>query len=219
LLEGWGWFYLVKFIRKKVFGIGITAGVIIGAIFLAQRFNIGGKIAEGFGGLGAFLPNIAKTFVSGFAEETGGLGEEAVKVSENFQRALAGGLLFSEQEQFGGGGFVGGTVTEQTLSTIPGGDKFPTFLKNAFAAFDPGLSNKNIRSTTKKPDPENVFNVAKAFTPIAQQSRIQKQEIQKPTTGITSSAFGGFSSATGQESALQKAIAKSRQLNPQFFNV
>jgi len=205
---------LVKFIRKKAISLGLTAGLIIGAIFLAQRFNVGGRIAEGFGGLGAFLPNIAKTFVSGFAEGTGGLGEEAVKVSENFQRALAGGLLFSEQKQFGGGGFVGGTATPETLTTIPGGGPFPTFLKNAFSAFDPGLSTKNQRSTKKVPDPENIFNVAKAFTPAVQQRRVAFEG-----GTIERTQFGGFGSSQEQEKQLQIAIAKSRQLNPQFFNI
>jgi len=159
-------------------------------------------------------------FVNGLHDMVNmGLGEELVKISENFQRALGGGLLLSEQELTGGGGFVGGTLTEQTLSTIPG-EKFPAFLKNAFSAFDPGVSNKNKRSTTKKPDPENIFNVAKAFTPQTQLRRISQQQKTAALIGKSSgTAFGGFESAIKQESALQIAIAKSRQLNPQFFKI
>jgi len=200
---------LVKFIRNKAVSIGLTAGVLIGAIFLAQRFNVGGKIAEGFGGLGAFFPNLAKSFASGAAGGAGGLGEELVKISENFQRALGGGLLLSEQTITGGGGFVGGTANE-TLLTTQVGQQFPTFLKNAFTAFEPAASTKNKRSTTKIPDPENVFNVAKAFNPGAQAKRVSLQ---------AGTSFGGFGSAQEQEKNLQTEIAKSRQLFPQFFNI
>jgi len=217
LLELWGWFYLVspgKFVRKKAISLGVTGAVIVGVILLAQRFGIGGRLVEGFGGLGKLVTEGPLKFIEEFAKGAGQIGTESVKISENFQRALGGGLLASEQELFGGGGFVGGTITEQAVST-QAGEKFPTFLKNAFAAFDPGLSTKNKRSTTKKPDPENVFNVAKAFAPAVQAKRISLQITANPKT----TAFGGFAGVVEQESALQKAIAKSRQLNPQFFNI
>jgi len=210
---------LVKFIRKRVIGIGITLAVIGGGVLLLSRFDIGSKLTGAAGGAGSFLPNVAKAFTSQFAVGAGELGTEVSKISENFQRSILGGLLGSELEQFGGGGFAGGTVTEQTVTTQPG-QSFPEFLKNAFNVFKPVPIDRATQ--VKASNTGSVFNVASAFTRTAQQSRILQAEATaaKVAAGTTgSSAFGGFDSALAQEAELQKQIALSREKFPEFFKV
>jgi len=193
-------------IKKTAIKILITGGVLVAVILIAKKFNIGTKVIGGFGDLAGVITGGPLQFLKSFAEGAGEIGEEAVKVSENFQRALSGGLLASEQELFGGGGFVGGTRTEQTLRTIPGGNKFPSFLENAFTAFQPDL----LRIPTR-PKASQIFNISSAFTPQAQDFRLSGGNV----TAIRTS----FANRLDQEAALQKAIAQSRQRFPEFFKV
>jgi len=150
-------------------------------------------------------------FIKVFAEGAGQIGQEAVRVSENFQRSLAGGLLLSEQEIFGGGGFAGGTITEQTVITQPGA-RLPEFFQEALRVFEP----QPVPTTIDRPSGTSVFDIAAGFTRRAQERRITQANIQAEQGGGT---FGGFGTALGQEAALQKAIAESRARFPQFFKV
>lgn len=201
-------------VRKRVISTGVTLGLIGVGLFLLSRFNVGDRLIESAGGAGAFFPNIFRSFIGGGAEATGGLQEQAVKIGENLQRALGGGLLLSEQEALGGGGFPGGTVTEENVITPPGGD-LPNFLQNAFKAFKPKIPDTNERP------PSRIFNVQTAFTPQAQTRRIVTQESinAEESNQRLSQPFGGFGSAIQQESALQREIAKTRANFPQFFKV
>lgn len=192
-------------VRGTAVRLLITGGVIVGVIIIAQRFGIGGRIIEGFGGLAGTLTQAPLEFIKVFAEGAGQIGTEAVKISENFQRAVAGGLLLSEQEIFGGGGFPGGTITEQTLTTQPG-QTLPEFLRSAFTVFTPQPSP----TTPDRPAGSSIFDVVTGFTRQAQEARISQASI---------SGFGGFGSALEQEAALQKAIAESREKFSQFFKV
>jgi len=196
-------------VRKRAISLGITLAVIVGGIFLLQRFNVGGKLTDAAGGLGSFFPSLGQSFAQQFAVGASDFGNELKKIGENFQRSLGGGLLASEQTIFGGGGFPGGTVTEQTLTT-QAGKIFPDFLSNAFAAFKP------VEDAARRRVPESIFDVSKAFTPTAQTERITTVTTRPESF---SSAFGGFGTSQAQESALQKAIAQTRQLFPQFFKV
>jgi len=198
-------------IRKRATGLLITGGVIVGIILLAQRFGIGGRIIGGFGDLAGVLTEGPLKFIEVFAEGAGKIGEEAVKISENFQRSLSGGLLASEQTLFGGGGFVGGTITEETITTQPG-QKFPEFLSSAFKAFAPQPGP----TTPDRPAGKSIFDVARAFTRQAQERRLAF------TSGVQvgkTTAFGGLGNVLSQEAALQKAIAESRERFSQFFKV
>jgi len=203
---------LVKKARGTAIKILITGGVIVGVILIAQRFGVGTRIIGGFSDLAGVLTQGPLGFIKVFAQGAGQIGAEAVKISENFQRALSGGLLASEQELFGGGGFAGGTITEQTVTTQPG-QVFPEFLSSAFQIFAPQPGP----TTPDKPAGQSIFDVARAFTRQAQETRIQNvfQAIQIPGT----TAFGGFGGAFEQEAALQKAIAEARERFSQFFKV
>jgi len=204
-------------VRKRAISLLITGGVIVGVILIAQRFGIGGRIVEGFGGLAGTLTQGPLEFIKVFAQGAGQIGTEAVKISENFQRALAGGLLLSEQELFGGGGFPGGTITEQTLTTQPG-QVLPEFLRNALQIFAP----QPQPTTPDRPAGQSIFDITSAFTRVAQERRVQLQLGTAPViSGVTQGGtlFGGFGGAIGQESALQKAIAESRESFSQFFKV
>ena len=203
---------VVKRVRGIAIKILITGGIIVGVILLAQRFGVGGRIIGGFGDLAGVLTQGPLKFIEVFAQGAGQIGTEAVKISENFQRALAGGLLLSEQEIFGGGGFPGGTITEQTLTTQPG-QIFPEFLRSAFQAFAP----QPTPTTPDRPAGQSIFDVATAFTRRAQERRIAGVTAAATQPGGT--AFGGFGGALEQESALQKAIAESRQRFSEFFKV
>lgn len=198
-------------VRKTAVKILITGGVIVGVILIAQRFGIGGRIIGGFGDLAGVLTEGPLQFIKVFAEGAGKIGEEAVKVSENFQRSLSGGLLLSEQELFGGGGFVGGTITLQRLTTQPG-QTLPAFLQSAFKAFP----TQPQPTTSDSPAGSSIFDIASQFTRQAQEFRLSGGNV---TSVGGTSAFGGFGTPIAQESALQKALAKSRQLFPQFFKV
>ncbi len=46
---------MAKRVRKATISLGLTAGLILGGIFLAKRFGVGGRIIEGFGGLGSTI--------------------------------------------------------------------------------------------------------------------------------------------------------------------
>ncbi|MEE9215745.1 MAG: hypothetical protein V3U54_13400 [Thermodesulfobacteriota bacterium] len=199
-------------VRKRAINLLITGGVIVGVILIAQRFGIGGRIVEGFGGLAGTLTQGPLEFIRVFAEGAGQIGTEAIRISENFQRALAGGLLLSEQEIFGGGGFPGGTITEQTVTTQPG-QVFPEFLRSAFQVFAP----QPTPTTPDRPAGQSIFDVARAFTRQAQESRIALVTTAAGLPGTT--AFGGFGGALEQEAALQKAIAEARERFSQFFKV
>lgn len=199
-------------VRKRVISLLITGGLIVGVILIAQRFGIGGRIVEGFGGLAGTLTQGPLEFLKVFAEGAGQIGTEAVRISENFQRSLAGGLLLSEQEIFGGGGFPGGTITEQTVTTQPG-QVFPEFLRSAFQVFAPQPGP----TTPDRPAGQSIFDVARAFTRQAQESRISLVTAAAALPGTTS--FGGFGGAIEQEAALQKTIAEARERFSQFFKV
>jgi len=198
---------ITKPIRNTAIKVLITGGVIVGVILVAQRFGIGGRVIEGLGGLGGVLTQGPLEFLKVFAAGAGQIGEEAVKISENFQRALSGGLLASEQTLFGGGGFVGGTVTPETILTIPGGDPLPQFLREAFTAFTPQPSP----TTPDRPAGQSILDVAGAFTRRAQEFRL---------------AGGGLTQISGsqltpleRETALQLAVAKSREQFSEFFKL
>ena len=200
-------------VRKRVISLLITGGVIVGVILIAQRFGVGGRIIGGFGDLAGVLTQGPLKFIEVFAQGAGQIGTEAVKISENFQRALAGGLLLSEQELFGGGGFPGGTITEQTLTTQPG-QIFPEFLRSAFQVFTP----QPTPTTLDRPAGQSIFDVAAAFTRQAQERRIAGVTTAAEL-GTGGTAFGGFAGAIEQEAALQKAIAEARERFSQFFKV
>jgi len=192
-------------VRGRAVQLLITGGVIVGVILVAQRFGVGTRIIGGFGDLAGVITQGPLKFLEVFAQGAGSIGEEAVRISENFQRALSGGLLASEQELFGGGGFAGGTITPETLTTQPG-QALPRFLSEAFRVFTP----QPVPTTVDRPAGTSIFDVATAFTRQAQEARIATADI---------SGFGGFTSAQEQEAALQKAIAESRQRFSQFFKV
>lgn len=199
-------------VRGTAIKILITGGVIVGVILIAQRFGVGGRIIGGFGDLAGVITQGPLEFIKVFAAGAGQIGTEAVKISENFQRSLAGGLLLSEQEIFGGGGFPGGTVTEQTLTTQPG-QVFPEFLTSAFQVFAP----QPTPTTPDRPAGQSIFDVATAFTRRAQEVRLANVTAAARLPGTT--AFGGFGGAFEQEAALQKAIAEARERFSQFFKV
>ena len=203
-------------IRKRVINLLITGGIIVGVILIAQRFSVGGRIVEGFGGLAGTITQGPLEFIKIFAEGAGQIGTEAVKISENFQRALAGGLLLSEQEIFGGGGFPGGTITEQTVTTQPG-QALPEFLRSALQVFTPAQPRPG---TPDRPAGQSVFDIASGFSRVAQERRVALQlGAGVSLRGVTQrgSEFGLFSGAVEQESALQKAIAESMERFAQFF--
>jgi len=193
-------------VKKTTVKLLITGGVIVGVILVAQKFGVGGRIIGGFGDLAGVFTEGPLQFLKVFAEGAGKIGEEAIKISENFQRSLSGGLLASEQELFGGGGFVGGTITEERLTTQIG-QTIPTFLQSAFRAFSPQPGP----TTPDRPAGSSIFDVASKFTRQAQEFRL--------SGGNVTPISGGFSSPIDAEAALQKAIAESRQLFPQFFKV
>jgi len=195
---------MVKFVRNTAIKILITGGVIVGVILIAQRFGIGGRIVGGFGDLAGVLTEGPLQFIKVFAEGAGQIGQEAVRVSENFQRSIAGGLLGSELEAFGGGGFPGGTITEQTVTTQPGA-RLPEFLEQALTVFQP----QPRPTTPDRPAGQSVFDIASAFTRTAQEFRVG---------GGGGSVFTDLNPLQ-RESALQKAIAESREKFPQFFKV
>jgi len=198
---------VVKRIRNTAIKILITGGVIVGVVLIAQRFGIGGKIIGGFGDLAGVVTQGPLEFIKVFAEGAGQIGTEAVKISENFQRSLSGGLLASEQTLFGGGGFVGGTVTEASILTQPG-FQLPDFLKSALEAFTPSRTPDRVAGQT-------VFDISSAFTRQAQEFRLAGGGL----IATPGSEFGGFDTGIQQETALQIALAKSRQLFPEFFKV
>jgi len=198
-------------VRGTAVKILITGGVIVGVILIAQRFGIGGRIIGGFGDLAGVLTQGPLKFIEIFAQGAGQLGAEAIKISENFQRSLAGGLLLSEQELVGGGGFPGGTITEQTVTTQPG-QALPQFLQSALTVFQPRPG------TPDRPAGQSVFDIARGFTRSVQEGRITA--VTQAAEGLGrqgGTAFGGFGGAVSQEAALQKAIAESRERFSQFF--
>ena len=199
-------------VRKRVINLLITGGVIIGVILIAQRFGVGGRIIGGFGDLAGVLTQGPLKFIEVFAAGAGQIGTEATKIAENFQRALSGGLLLSEQEIFGGGGFPGATITEQTVTTQPG-QVFPEFLREAFQVFTP----QPQPTTPDRPAGQSVFDVARAFTRRAQETRIARVTTAAGLPGTT--PFGGFGGPLQQEAALQKAIAEARERFSQFFRI
>ena len=188
-----------------------------GAVFLLSRFNVGERLAGAAGGAGGFFPDVAKAFTSSFAEGAGELGSQLRQIGENFQRQFSGGLLLSEQEIFGGGGFPGGTVAPETLLTQPG-QQLPSFLQDAFRFFEPRPQERSVRKKAQLRS--SVFAVKSAFNPFAQQRRIQltQRRAQNVRSGkLSGDIFGGFDTAQKQEAALQKQIALSRQQFPEFF--
>lgn len=195
-------------VRKFAIGSGVTIGVILLLLAASKRFDIGGKLTSAAGGAGSFFPGLVEAFGSSFAEGAGSLGDEFRKIGENFQRSLGGGLLFSEQEALGGGGFPGGTVTERTVTRQPG-QKIPTFLDNALKAFEPDLTQarENVRN---RPLPSQVLSLPSVFKSQSTANRERTFIEQNPS---------GFGSFTEAEAALQKAIAESRQKFPQFFKL
>jgi len=209
---------MVSFIRKRVFGVGITIAVILGAVVVASRFDIGGRLIGAAGGAGSTIPNILSAFTGSFAEGVSGLGANLASIGENFQRAISGGLLFSEQEAFGGAGVAGGTLTEQTLTTQAGAD-IPQFLSSLFQA-KPSATPSSARVSSAQRS-GSVLSVRSVFTPEAQTRRISFSERNAAEleagrdTGTT--AFGGFSSSFEQEAELQRQLAESRRLFPEFF--
>jgi len=192
-------------VRGTAVKILITGGVIVGVILVAQRFGVGGRIVGGFGDLAGVLTQGPLEFLKVFAEGAGQIGKEAVAISENFQRSLSGGLLGSEQELFGGGGFVGGTITEETVFTNPG-QRLPEFLSSALKAFTP----QRTPTTPDRPAGKSILDVASAFTRQAQETRLASR-----SQLVTSSTLGPVE----REAALQKLLAETRERFPQFFKV
>jgi len=193
-------------VRKRIFGAGITIGLLFVGLFALSRLNIGGKLLEGAKGAGGFIPDLLGSFGEGFAEK-------GTDLAEGLQRGLTGGLLFSEQKQFGGGGFVGGTVTSESIRTQPG-QELPTFFTQALAAF------KESQSPLSTKVGQSQLKLVNLFTPQVQDQRISNQIrlaelIQAKQHGGT--AFGGFDSAEKQETQLQLAIAEARAKFPGFF--
>ena len=192
-------------VKKKAGGLLLTGAFLVGVILVAKHFKLGGKITEGFGALGSTLTDAPLEFIKAVAEGAGQIGQESVKISENFQRSLGGGLLASEQKLFGGAGFAGGTINTDTILTRPGQD-LPTLLRNALDVFG---SNNSFGSDTSRASSKlgtSIFDIRRAFTPAAQERRI---------SGFQESS--GFSSAQEQETALQIAIAESRAKFGEFF--
>ena len=196
---------MVKRVRNAAIKLLITGGVIIGVIYVAKRFGIGGQITEGFGALGSTLTDAPLALIKSIAEGSGQIGAETIKISENFQRALGGGLLGSEQKLFGGGGFVGGTINESTILTRPG-ESLPDFLRNALNVFGSNNSFGNDPSRASSKLGSSVFDIRRAFDTFTQQRRLE---------GFQESS--GFNSAIEQETALQLAIAESRAKFGEFF--
>ena len=89
-------------VRKRIAGIGITVGIIIAAIFIAKKLNLGDQIIEGFGGFGSTIGQailaIPQGIIAGGAQGVGDLSLEAIRISEEFQRFVNQGRLFSEPQ-------------------------------------------------------------------------------------------------------------------------
>lgn len=117
-------------VRRKIAGIGITVGIIIAAIFIAKKFNLGGQIIEGFGGFGETIGQsilaIPRGIISGGAAGAGGLAIEAINISEAFQKFVNQGKLFSEPQS-----------TSLILPKAEGAISFPQFdITDLFSEFE-----------------------------------------------------------------------------------
>ena len=177
-------------VRKRIAGIGITVGIIIAAIFIAKKFNLGQQIIEGFGGFGSTIGQsflaIPQGIISGGAQGVGDLSLEAIKISEAFQRFVNMGKLFSDETDL------------DTSFTFPGAEGAISSL-DISQFFSPEAIQQRLRLTTKQATPV-IDTSGEIFI-----------------RGGT--AFGGFTSAIDQETALQKSIRESAEKFPQFFTV
>jgi len=193
------------FVGGKIGTVAIVAGLIIGAALLSKKFDVGNTITDslrGFGsGVGQSITAPFQGIVEGLTAGGEGLGNSALDLSEGLQKSISSTL---------GGGF---NVFSNFGQGSGGGSVTPAF-----------VPSRNTGS--------NVLDIGKFFSTDAIENRINNaigantpQGIRTTgTSGITGTlrdlspgGFGGFGSAVNQETALQKAIAESREANPQFF--
>jgi len=220
---------LVKFVRGKVLSLGLTAGLIIAAILVARRFNLGEQIIGGFGGLGETIGKsfaaIPQGIVTGGAAGIGATAEAAVKASEDFQRFVNMGRLFSEQAPKTDvqGDFVDGFSLSKLLNTI---ERTPQEIVA-------GIAPQDVRSGavfTSLKELLQQSGVTADPTSVGIQPRGQVLDLKGILSNISSrittsqaqastqvNPFGGFTSAIEQEAALQATLARNQALFPQFF--
>jgi len=95
----------IAFVGKNVAKIAIAGGIILGAVYLARRYNVGSSIVSGLRGFGESVgQSVTAPFqglLSGLTTGGQGLGEQAQALSEGFQRSVSsvfgGGFnVFSE---------------------------------------------------------------------------------------------------------------------------
>jgi len=218
---------LVKFVRGKVLSAGLTVGVILVAIFLARKFNLGEQIVGGFGGIGETIGSsfaaIPRGIIAGGGAGFGGLGEEFIKQSEDFQRFVNGGRLFSEQAPKTDvqGDFVGGKSLKELLTII---ERNPIQLLEGIKQeqVTQGLVFTNLKELFAQSGvgPANTKTVANPFDLskfIQNASTRITASRARAASGSGSTTFGGFSSAVQQEAGLQATLARNQALFPGFF--
>ena len=224
---------MVKFVRGKIKSVGITVGVILLAVFIAQRFNLGGRIIESFKGVGGTvgesITGIFQGLLDGLIKGGQGLGESAVDLSEGFQQSvcettgLCKKVFFEPDSQ---GTFVEGGSVKEFLTRI---ERNPQEIVGGVSRIDVEKGNifKEITEilqqagTTSRPESRNIqprrgpFDLKNILTKATINNRIEAAKNQaKERPG---QAFGGFKSATEQGAGLQATLARNKLLFPQFF--
>jgi len=232
---------LVKFVRGKVLSLGLTVGLILVAVFVARKFNLGGQIIGGFGGLGE---TIGKSFtaipagiVTGGAAGIGATAEAAVKASEDFQRFVNQGRLFTEEAPKTDvqGDFVKGFSLSELLNKI---ERNPQEIVTGISRVDveKGAVFTSLKELFQQSgvtrDPSSVgiqpkgqiLDLKKIIADAGARIEAGKAQAQANITAGTAGTgkglttlFGGFTSATEQEAGLQATLARNQALFPQFF--
>ena len=188
-----------KFIRGKAGGIVLTGGIIAGLSLAASHFKLGTIIKKAALDTGKSGGDIITQPIAGLVESlTSGL--------ENIKSTIPNFL--------------------ETTGTI-GADfqEFATGNRNAIGTFFDGTPEETsndrpaARPAARVPalDLSNLFEEAAIRTRIVTGDNARTREGSRNSSGTLRAINTSFKSGAEAESALQKAIAESAKLFPQFF--
>jgi len=203
-----------KKIRSTAIGVGVTAGVLLGAAIIFKKFNVGSQILDSLKGFGVTAGKGVLAPIEGLVEgvQVGGADLQE-QVTGN--RDAIGDWWNGVNDWISGSS--GGIIPEAA------GDSFDW--KNILGDID----KVQARPTSARSRTENQtsLSLSNIFSDKSIQDRLTGA-IQANTGGRTNSrgtsrdtsksGYGGYGSADKQETELRKAIEESKKKYSQYFS-
>ena len=181
----------------KIAGLGVAVG--LGYILIKNAGGIGSAIGSGVGGgLSSGFKGLADGF-SGAFDIFGGSPNNAVPIVEQTKEddiVQAGGIVDNKEEFLK----TGGNIAQGFGDFINQGNISKEFAQKY--SFQP-------------PAQAGQLDVSNAFSYISSQAYIDRLEANQKTQ--TNWNYGGYGSASNQQTALASAIADSASKYPEYF--